>query len=126
VLSVHLRLTPETRGSITREDLARMRPDALFVNTSRAELLTPGAVVEALQAGRPGFAALDVFEEEPVLDAAHPLLQMPNVLATPHLGFVAQQPMDEYFSDQFERVLAFERGAPKDIVNPEVLKAVPS
>jgi D-3-phosphoglycerate dehydrogenase len=126
VLSVHLRLTPETRGSITRDDLARMKPDALFVNTSRAELLTPGALVEALQAGRPGFAALDVFEDEPVFDRAHPLLQMPNVLATPHLGFVARQPMDEYFSDQFERVLAFERGAPKDIVNPEVLKAAPS
>jgi D-3-phosphoglycerate dehydrogenase len=123
VLSLHLRLVDATRGIVTLDDLKRMKPTALFVNTSRAELLTPGALVEALKAGRPGFAALDVFEDEPVFDRAHPLLQMPNVLATPHLGFVARQPMDEYFSDQFERVMAFERGAPKDIVNPQVLKA---
>jgi D-3-phosphoglycerate dehydrogenase len=121
VLSVHLRMTPDTRGSITRDDLARMRPSALFVNTSRAELVQPDALVDALKAGRPGFAAIDVFENEPVLDPAHPLLRMPNALCTPHLGFVAEQPMNEYFCDQFDRVLAFERGAPMDVVNPEVL-----
>jgi D-3-phosphoglycerate dehydrogenase len=126
VLSVHLRLTPETRASITRADLARMRRDALFVNTSRAELVAAGALVEALKAGRPGFAAVDVFENEPVFGAGHPLLQLPNVLCTPHLGFVAQQPMNEYFSDQLDRVLAFERGAPIDVVNPEVLGRAPA
>jgi D-3-phosphoglycerate dehydrogenase len=122
VLAVHLRLTAETRASITPADLARMRRDALFVNTSRAELVASGALVDALKAGRPGFAAVDVYEDEPVLAAGHPLLQLPNALCTPHLGFVAQQPMNEYFTDQFDRVLAFERGAPVDIVNPEVLR----
>ena len=121
VLSVHLRLTAETRGLITSADLARMRPDALFVNTSRAELVAPGALLAALKAGRPGAAAIDVFEQEPVLDARDPLLALPNVLCTPHLGFVALDPLDDYFSDQFDRVLAFERGSPVDVVNPQVL-----
>lgn len=121
VLTLHLRLTAETRGIVAASDLARMKPDALFVNTSRAELVVPGALVAALKAGRPGFAAVDVFEHEPVSGADHPLLHLPNALCTPHLGFVAREPMDEYFADQFERVLAFERGAPIDVVNPEAL-----
>ena len=121
VLTLHLRLTPETRGFVTASDLARMKGDALFVNTSRAELVVPGALVDALKAGHPGFAAVDVFEHEPVRDADHPLLHLPNALCTPHLGFVAREPMDEYFADQFERVLAFERGTPIDVVNPDAL-----
>jgi D-3-phosphoglycerate dehydrogenase len=121
VLSVHLRLTPETRACITRADLARMRPGSLFVNTSRAELVEAGSLVEALKAGRPGSAAVDVFEREPVLGARDPLLALPNALCTPHLGFVALDQLDDYFSDQFDRVLAFERGQPIDVINPEVL-----
>jgi D-3-phosphoglycerate dehydrogenase len=121
VLSIHLRLTPQTRACITRADLARMQPDSLLVNTSRAELIAPGALVEALEAGRPGSAAVDVFEHEPVLGARDPLLGLPNALCTPHLGFVALDQLDEYFSDQFDRVLAFERGDAIDVVNPEVL-----
>jgi D-3-phosphoglycerate dehydrogenase len=125
VLSVHLRLTPETRSMITPAQLAQMKADALFVNTSRAELVAPGALVAALKAGRPGSAAVDVFEHEPVLGARDPLLALPNVLCTPHLGFVALDPMEEYFADQFDRVLAFERGQPIDVINPEVLKKSP-
>jgi D-3-phosphoglycerate dehydrogenase len=121
VLSVHLRLTPETRGLVKRADLARMKPDALFVNTSRAELVAGGALVAALQAGRPGAAAVDVFEQEPVLGARDPLIALPNALCTPHLGFVALDQLDEYFSDQFDRALAFERGAPIDLINPQAL-----
>jgi D-3-phosphoglycerate dehydrogenase len=121
VLSVHLRLTAETRACITRADLARMQPGSLFVNTSRAELIAPGALVEALRAGRPGSAAVDVFEHEPVLAARDPLLALPNALCTPHLGFVALDQLDDYFSDQFDRVLAFERGEPTDVINPVVL-----
>jgi D-3-phosphoglycerate dehydrogenase len=121
VLSIHLRLTPETRGCITRADLARMRLGSLFVNTSRAELIEAGALVEALRAGRPGSAALDVFAHEPVLDARDPLLALPNALCTPHLGFVALDQLDDYFSDQFDRVLAFERGQPIDVINPAAL-----
>jgi D-3-phosphoglycerate dehydrogenase len=121
VLSVHLRLTPETRGLVKRADLACMKPDALFVNTSRAELVAGGALVAALQAGRPGAAAVDVFEQEPVLGARDPLIALPNALCTPHLGFVALDQLDEYFSDQFDRALAFERGAPIDVINPQAL-----
>jgi D-3-phosphoglycerate dehydrogenase len=121
VLSVHLRLTPETHGFITRADLARMKPTSLFVNTSRAELVEPDALVAALRAGRPGSAAVDVYEHEPVIGARHPLLDLPNALCTPHLGFVALDQLDQYFADQFDRVLAFARGEPIDVINPEVL-----
>jgi D-3-phosphoglycerate dehydrogenase len=123
VLSLHLRLTPETRGCITRADLARMQPGSLLVNTSRAELIEQGALVEGLKAGRPGSAAVDVFEHEPVLGARDPLLALPNALCTPHLGFVALDQLDDYFADQFDRVLAFESGQPIDVINPEVLGA---
>jgi D-3-phosphoglycerate dehydrogenase len=121
VLSIHLRLTPETRACITRADLARMQPGSLLVNTSRSELIEAGALVAALKAGRPGSAAVDVFEHEPVLGARNPLLALPNALCTPHLGFVALDQLDDYFSDQFDRVLAFEGGQPIDLINPEVL-----
>jgi D-3-phosphoglycerate dehydrogenase len=122
VLSIHLRLMPETRACISRTDLGRMRPGSLFVNTSRAELIEAGALVEALKAGRPGAAAVDVFEHEPVLGASDPLLALPNALCTPHLGFVALDQLEDYFSDQFDRVLAFEAGQPIDVINPAVLK----
>jgi D-3-phosphoglycerate dehydrogenase len=121
VLSVHLRLTSETRAMITGAHLARMSSTSLFVNTSRAELVTPGALVASLKAGRPGAAAVDVFEHEPVISARDPLLSLPNALCTPHLGFVALDPLEEYFADQFDRVLAFAAGAPIDVINPQVL-----
>jgi D-3-phosphoglycerate dehydrogenase len=105
VLSLHLRLTPETRGIVKAEDLARMKPTALLVNTARAELIEPGALVAALRAGRPGFAAIDVFEEEPV--TSHPLLAMDNVVATPHLGYVERDSYELYFGQAFDAVVAF-------------------
>jgi D-3-phosphoglycerate dehydrogenase len=120
VLSLHLRLAEATRGIVTAADLARMKPDALFVNTSRAELVEPGALEAALQAGRPGMAALDVFTEEP-LAADAPLLRIPTVLATPHLGYVEQDSYEMYFRAAFENIANFAAGKPTNILNPEVL-----
>lgn len=105
VLSLHIRLSPETRGIVTAADLAQMKPTALLVNTSRAELVETGALVPALQAGRPGFAAVDVYESEPVTD--HPLLHMDNAICTPHLGYVEKDSYELYFSEAFDNVLAF-------------------
>ncbi len=121
VLSLHRRLSERSLHEVRAEDLARMRPDALLVNTSRAELIAPGALLAALDAGRPGMAAVDVFEQEPLLDAADPLLRHPRVLATPHLGYVEQESYERYFSIAFDNVLAFAAGVPMNIVNPEVL-----
>ncbi|MET7143906.1 D-2-hydroxyacid dehydrogenase family protein [Xanthomonas sp. PPL139] len=123
VLSLHRRLVAATRHQIGLDDLLRMKPDALLVNTSRAELLAPGALLAALDAGRPGQAALDVFEQEPVLDPRHPLLRHPRVLATPHLGYVEQASYDLYFGTAFDNVLAFAAGTPQRLANPEVLSA---
>jgi D-3-phosphoglycerate dehydrogenase len=103
VLSLHLRLNAQTRGIVAAEDLARMKPTALLVNTSRAELIQPGALVAALKKGRPGYAALDVYEEEPV-PADHPLLQMPNVLCTPHLGWAEWDTFEAYFGETFAQI----------------------
>jgi D-3-phosphoglycerate dehydrogenase len=103
ILSLHLKLAKETRGIVKREDLARMKPDALFVNTSRAELLEPGALLAALQAGRPGFAAVDVFEDEPAIN--DPLVNLPNVLATPHLGYVEKDSYELYFDEAFDSLV---------------------
>jgi D-3-phosphoglycerate dehydrogenase / 2-oxoglutarate reductase len=122
VLSLHIRLADATRGIVTAEDLARMKPDALFVNTSRAELVQAGALEAALRAGRPGWAALDVFEEEP-LGAQSELLKIPTVLATPHLGYVEQDSYEMYFRAAFENVVNFAEGKPSNILNPEVLRA---
>ena len=119
VLCMHVRLLPETRGVVTAADLARMKPTSLFVNTSRAELVAPGALVNALRAGSPGAAAVDVFEQEPVVDTSLPLLNMDNVVCTPHLGYVERDQLDRYYNDQFERVFAFERGSAINVVNPE-------
>ncbi|QDI05484.1 MULTISPECIES: D-2-hydroxyacid dehydrogenase family protein [Xanthomonas translucens group] len=121
VLSLHRRLVAATRHQIVLDDLLRMKPDALLVNTSRAELLAPGALLAALDAGRPGQAALDVFEHEPVLDPQYPLLRHPRVLATPHLGYVEQASYALYFGTAFDNLLAFAAGAPQCLANPEVL-----
>jgi len=121
VLSLHVRLNAETRGMVTAADLARMKPTALIANTSRAELIEAGALVAALKAGRPGMAAVDVFEKEPVTDLQQPLLNMNNVVCTPHLGYVERDQLERYYNDQFGRVLAFAKGAPVDVANPQVL-----
>lgn len=110
IISVHQRLVPATAANIGADDLARMKPDALFVNISRAELVAEGALLAALQAGRPGFAALDVFEQEPVYDPAHPLLQLPNVLCTPHLGYVEQHSYAQYLGQAFDNVVRYLAG----------------
>jgi D-3-phosphoglycerate dehydrogenase len=120
VLSLHLRLNPATRGIVTAEDLGRMKADALFVNTSRAELVAESALEEALQRGRPGYAALDVFTDEP-LPADSPLLKIPTVLATPHLGYVEKDSYELYFRVAFENVVNFANGKPTNILNPEAL-----
>jgi D-3-phosphoglycerate dehydrogenase len=123
VLSLHLRLTDATRGIVTAADLARMKPTALLVNTSRAGLIAPGALEAALRAGRPGLAAVDVFEEEPVLGGAHPLLAMDNVVATPHLGYVERDGLEGQFGVIFDQILAYASGAPINVVNPDALAA---
>ncbi len=120
VLSLHLSLTEETRGIISAEDLAKMKASALFVNTSRAALVEPGALVEALLAGRPGYAAVDVYESEPVVD--HPLLHMDNVVCTPHLGYVEKDSYESLFEAAFDQLLAFAAGNRANVANPEALR----
>ncbi len=121
VLSIHIRLKPATTGMVTAADLGRMKPDALFVNTSRAGLVEPGALVAALRAGRPGMAAVDVFEHEPMTDTADPLVTMPNVIATPHIGYVTREEWEGQFADIFDQINAYAAGHPTNVVNPEVL-----
>jgi D-3-phosphoglycerate dehydrogenase len=121
VLTLHLRLSERSRGCVTGEDLARMQRTALFVNTSRAELVAPGALVEALQRGRPGLAAVDVYEREPVRD--EPLLRLPNAIASPHVGFVERTSYETLFGGAFDNVVAFANGAPRNIVNAAQLAA---
>jgi D-3-phosphoglycerate dehydrogenase / 2-oxoglutarate reductase len=120
VVSLHMRLVPATRGIVTAADLASMKPTATLVNTSRAGLIEPGALEAALQSGRPGYAAVDVFETEPLLDPAHPLLQMPNVICTPHIGYVTRDEYELQFADIFDQINAFAEGTPINVVNPEV------
>ncbi|MGH7771353.1 MAG: D-2-hydroxyacid dehydrogenase family protein [Candidatus Binatia bacterium] len=122
ILSLHLPLNKETRGIVTREDLARMKSTALIVNTSRAGLIAEGALVEALKAGRPGFAAVDVFEDEPVIHAAHPLLKMDNVICTPHLGYVERDTYESYYGTAVDQILAYASGKPIHVVNPQALE----
>jgi D-3-phosphoglycerate dehydrogenase len=121
VISLHMRLVEATGGIVTAADLGRMKPTALLVNTSRAGLIAPGALVEALRAGRPGMAAVDVYEEEPLTDPSHPLLGMPNVVCTPHIGYVTRDEYDLQFSDIFDQIVAYAAGAPIHVVNPESL-----
>jgi D-3-phosphoglycerate dehydrogenase len=121
VLSIHLRLGEENRGLIKLEDLSRMKPTALVVNTSRAELIEENALVAALNRGRPGMAAVDVFESEPILQG-HPLLRLENAVCTPHIGYVEQDSYEQYFSSAFENLTSFLAGNPINIVNPEALR----
>jgi D-3-phosphoglycerate dehydrogenase / 2-oxoglutarate reductase len=123
VLSLHMRLVDATRGIVTAQDLARMKPTALLVNTSRAGLVAPGALEAALRAGRPGMAAVDVFETEPVRDPAHPLLTMENVVCTPHSGYVTREEYELQFSDIFDQIVAYAAGKPANVVNPKVLES---
>ena len=120
---LHMRLVDATRGIVSAADLARMKPTALLVNTSRAPLIEPGALVNALRAGRPGMAAVDVYEDEPVRDTSHPLLNMPNVVCTPHLGYVSREEYEIQFTDIFDQITAYAAGAPINVVNPDVLQA---
>jgi D-3-phosphoglycerate dehydrogenase len=117
VICLHLPLTPETRGIVTEADLARMKPEALLVNTSRAPIIAPGALAAALQAGRPGRAAIDVFDDEPVLGAADPLIALPNALCTPHLGYVARETYEALFGTAIEQILAFAAGRPINVAD---------
>lgn len=121
VVSLHMRLYEATRGIVTAADLARMKPSALLVNTSRAGLIEPGALVAALRAGRPGMAAVDVYEEEPLRDPDHPLLALDNVVCTPHIGYVTREEYEIQFGDIFDQILAFEAGSPINVINPEAL-----
>ena len=121
ILSLHIPINTDTRGIVTGEDLARMKPTALIVNTSRAGVIAEGALVEALKAGRPGFAAVDVFEDEPVIGAAHPLLKMDNVIATPHLGYVERENYELYYGLMVDQILAYAGGHPINVLNPEVI-----
>jgi D-3-phosphoglycerate dehydrogenase len=121
VLSLHLPGNRDTRGIITADDLARMKPTALLVNTSRAPIIEERALVDALRKGRPGFAAVDVFEEEPVVGATHPLLHMPNALCTPHLGYAERDGYEGLYNLAVDQLLAFAAGKPINVANPEAV-----
>jgi D-3-phosphoglycerate dehydrogenase len=120
VLSLHVRLSRDTRGIVGPGDLARMKPTALIVNTARAEVIQPGALLCALRNGRPGYAAVDVYEQEPIVGGNHPFLSMPNVLCTPHLGWAEWTNFELYFREAFEQIVAYEKGLPMRLRNPEV------
>ena len=121
MLSLHLRLVDETRSLVRLDDLARMKPTALLVNTSRAELIEPEALISALNRGRPGLAAVDVFETEPILQG-HALLRIENCICTPHIGYVEQNSYEMYFGAAFDNVINFIKGTPTNIVNPGALQ----
>jgi D-3-phosphoglycerate dehydrogenase len=120
IVSLHLPMVRETHGIVTRADLASMKPTALLVNTSRAKLIADGALVDALKAGRPGFAAVDVYEDEPIFAADHPLLKLDNAVCTPHLGFVTAETYEIHYNLAVEQILAYVAGKPIHVVNPEV------
>ncbi len=122
VISLHLPLNDGTRGIVTAEDLARMKTTALIVNTSRAPIIAKDALVAALKAGRPGRAAIDVYEDEPVMNANHPLIGMDDVVCTPHLGYVEEATYEAYYGTAVEQILAFIGGKPINVANPDVLK----
>ncbi len=123
VVSIHVRLKPDTQGIIKADDLAAMQSGSVFVNTSRAGLIVPGALLDALKNGRPGKAAIDVFDTEPLTDPSDPLLAHPNLIPTPHIGFVTEDEFDLQFSDIFDQINAFAAGAPIHMINPEVWNA---
>jgi D-3-phosphoglycerate dehydrogenase len=116
-----MRLVDATRGIVKAEDLARMKPTALLVNTSRAPLIEPNALLNALRAGRPGMAAVDVYEKEPLRDTSDPLLNMPNVVCTPHLGYVTRDEYELQFIDIFDQIVAYANGTPENVVNPDAM-----
>jgi D-3-phosphoglycerate dehydrogenase / 2-oxoglutarate reductase len=122
VISLHMRLLDATRHIVKASHLALMKPTAILVNTARAPLIEPGALVAALKSGRPGKAAVDVFEDEPLRDPAHPLLQMDNVVATPHIGYVSTDAFERQFNQIFDQILAYAAGKPINVINPDVLK----
>ena len=124
IITLHMRLVPATRHIVKAEDLARMKPEAMLVNTSRAPLVEPGALVAALRAGRPGYSAIDVFEDEPVRDPNLPLLRFEQVVATPHIGYVTREEYETQFIDIFDQIVAFAAGRPINVVNLEVLEKV--
>ena len=121
VISLHLPLNKETRGIVTAADLALMKPTALIVNTSRAPLIEAGALAAALKQGRPGRAAVDVYEEEPVLNANHPLIKMDNAVCTPHLGYVEEGTYEAYYGTAIEHIVAYAEGKPINVLNPEAI-----
>ena len=120
VVSLHVRLKPATRGIVTAQDLLAMKPSASFVNTSRSALVAPGALEQALEAGRPGSLALDVFDVEPMVDATNPLVQHASVIATPHIGYVTEDELDLQFADIYDQINAYAEGAPIHMINPTV------
>jgi D-3-phosphoglycerate dehydrogenase len=121
VLSLHMRLLDGTRGIVTADDLAAMKPSALLVNTSRAGLIEPGALVAALRSGRPGLAAVDVYEREPLTDPSDPLLAMDNVVCTPHIGYVTVDEWEVQFADVFDQINTFAAGSPTNVINPKAI-----
>jgi len=121
VLSLHIHYYPETRGIVTADDLARMKASAHLINTGRAGLIAAGALVEALRKGRPGYAAVDVYEDEPVVGGDHPLLKLPNALCTPHLGYAVSESYERFYNTAIDHILAFAAGIPVNIINPEAL-----
>ena len=123
VVCCHLRLLPATRGSITLQDLSAMKPTALFVNTSRSEVIAPGALETAVKGGRPGFAAVDVYEHEPIYGADHPLIKLDNVLATPHIGYVEKDTYEHYFGIAIDQMLAWREGKPINVLNPQAVES---
>ncbi len=123
IISLHMRLVDATRGIVKAGDLARMKATALLVNTSRAPLIEPDALVDTLMSGRPGMAAVDVYEQEPVRDTTHPLLNMNNVVCTPHLGYVTRDEYEVQFTDIFDQIVSYAAGNPTNVVNPQVLQS---
>ena len=124
VISIHIRLKEATKGIVKKADLQLMKPTALFVNTSRAALVEKNALLTALESGRPGFAAVDVYDEEPIFDKNHSFFKMPNVICTPHLGYVEKESYELYFSIAFQNVLDFFNGNLANIANPEAIDSL--